>query len=157
MAGAIYCACTTAESLLTGTTTKTLIRLVSTTNSAVKIKEWGVFFDGILSTQEPVIVNLIHTDTSFGEYTAHTPAKRVGPAGIAARTVVNTLNTSSESTLLATLASIEVHPQGGYYEKFAYGDEIVMANGSTLSNGCVCLQVYAPTSCNAKAQIVFEE
>lgn len=157
MAGAIYCAATTAEVALASSSAKTLIRLISSTNSAVKIKEWGVFFDGILSTDPPAVVTLLHTNTSNGLYTAHTPSKRMGPAGIVARTVCETMNTSSESTWLGTLSGIEVHTQGGYQEKFAYGDEIVIANGSTASNGTICLQVNSPSSVNARAIIVFEE
>lgn len=156
MAGVIYCAATTAETALVASSAKSLIRLISTTNSAIKIKEWGAFFDGVSVTAEPVVVVLLHTDTSFGLYTAHTPARRSGPK-IAARSVCQTMNTSSESTIMGTLTGLEIHPQSGYQEKFSYGDEIISADGSTNSNGAICLQVTAPAAVNARGFIVFEE
>ena len=155
MAGAIFSVSTTAEALLASSSAKTLIRLVSSTNSAVKIKEWGIFFDGVSVTAEPVLVRLLLTDTSNGVYTAHTPTRRTGPA-VSARLLAQTINTSSESNIASVLAVREVHPQSGYQEKFSYGDEPIIFNGTSVV-GVLCLQVNSPTSVNASAEIVFEE
>lgn len=159
MAGAIFTAATTAEVALVATSQKVLIRLISTTNSAVKIKEWGVYFDGISVTAEPVVVQLACVNTSFGWYsggTLHTPARRSGPA-ISARSVVQTYNTSSQPDILTIIATREVHPQSGYQEKFSYGDEIILANGSTATNGAVAIIVTAPVSVDVVGELVFEE
>jgi len=155
MAGAIFTVNTTAECLLASSSEETLIRLISSTNSAVKIKEWGVFFDGISVTAEPVLVRLCLTDTSNGNYTTHTPTRRAGPA-VSARLIAQTMNTSSMPNIQAVLATREVHPQSGYQEKFSYGDEPVIFNG-TSANGVLCLMVNSPSSVNATAEIVFEE
>jgi hypothetical protein len=156
MAGAIFTAATTAEVALVATSQKVLVRLISTTNSAVKIKEWGVYFDGVSVTAEPCVVQLCCVNTSYGYYTSHTPARRSGPA-ISARSIVQTANASSQPDILTVIATREVHPQSGYQEKFSYGDEIILSNGSTATNGAVAIIVNAPTSVDAFAEMVFEE
>lgn len=153
MAGAIFCAATTAETLLASSSEKCMIKIISTTNSAVKIKEWGIFFDGISVTQEPVKIQLavITTDMANWLNAAHTPVRRAGPA-ISARAVVQTASCSSSYNSSGYYASIEVHPQSGYQEKFSYGDEIVISNG-----GAIGLMVNSPTTVNCMAMMVFEE
>lgn len=155
MAGAIFTANTTAECLLVASSEEVLIRLISSTNSAVKIKEWGVFFDGVSVTAEPVLVRLCLTDTSNGLHTAHTPTRRSGPA-VSARTVCETMNTSSMPNIGFVLATREVHPQSGYQEKFSYGDEPIIFNGTSVA-GVLSLMVNSPSSVNATAEITFEE
>lgn len=156
MAGAIYTACTTAEVALASSSQKCLIRLIAPSSFAVKIKEWGVFFDGILSTSPPVVVMLAAVDTSFGNYTTHTPLKRVGRQ-TAAQSVVQTMNTSSDPTIFGIYAHREVHPQSGYQEKFAYGDEIVICGVTTVAGGAVGLIVNSPTTLSVIGELVFEE
>lgn len=156
MAGAIWVANTTAEALLASSSDKCLIRLIAPSSFSVKIKEWGVFFDGISATAEPVVVRLCCCDTSYGEYTAHTPSRRSGrPA--ACQSVVQTINTSSGPTIFNVLATREIHPQSGYQEKFSYGDEIIISGVTTAAGGVVGLFVNSPTSVNAMGEIVFEE
>ena len=156
MAGVIFSACTTAEVALASSCEKTLIRIISSTNSAVKIKEWGCFFDGISVTASPVTVRLCLTNSSFGSnMTAHTATRRIGPA-VSKRCTVLTMNDSCEGDIQAILATREVHPQSGYQEKFSYGDEPIIFNGTTAA-GILSLMVNSPTSLNCVAEIVFEE
>lgn len=156
MAGAIWVANTTAESTLASSSSKALIRLIAPSSFSVKIKEWGVFFDGISATAEPVVVQLCAVDTSFGNYTTHTPARRAGRPS-AAQSVVQTMNTSSGPTIFSILATREIHPQSGYQEKFSYGDEIIICGVTTAAGGAVALIVNSPSSVNAMGEIVFEE
>ena len=160
MAGAIFTANTTVETLLAASSAKVLIRLISSTNSVVKIKEWGVYFDGVNSTQEPVVAQLcgVNTSSTASAYTTHTPTLRHGPS-VAARCVIQTMavGTALMPDIMGVIATREVHPQTGYQEKFAYGEEILCSNGSTAQNGTVAIIVNSPASVNAMAELVFEE
>lgn len=156
MAGSIWVANTTAETLLASSSQKCLIRLIAPSSFQVKLKEWGVYFDGVASTAPPVVVQLCLTDTSFGVYTAHTPFKRTGRP-TACQSVAQTMNTSSDPTIFSVLATREVHPQCGYQEKFAYGDEPTICGVTTAAGSVAALIVNSPTSIYAVGEIVFEE
>lgn len=156
MAGSIYVANTTAETLLASSSQKCLIRLIAPSSYQVKIKEWGVYFDGVSSVASPIVVQLCLTDTSFGYYTSHTPTKRAGRP-VACQSVVQTMNTSSDPTIFSVLAIREVHPQAGYQEKFAYGEEPTLYGPTTVAGSVVSLIVNSPTSVYALGEIVFEE
>jgi hypothetical protein len=157
MAGAIYTANTTAEVALVASSAKCLIRLIPPSSFQIKIKEWGVYFDGVSATAEPVMVQLCSVDTSYGWYTTHTPIKRSGKP-TAAQTICQTANTSSSSpTIFGIYCTREVHPQSGYQEKFAYGDEICVGGLPTAVGGVAALIVTSPTTVNVMAEMVFEE
>lgn len=149
MAGSIFVANTTAESLLASSSEKTLIRLTAPSSHAVKIKEWGVFFDGVSVTAEPVLVKLLVDTTAETGMTAHVPVKR-GGATTLSQCVVQTMGTSSAINSSGCYAVREVHPQSGYQEKFSFGDEIVIT-------GTMSLHVTSPNSVNVISEIVFEE
>lgn len=148
MAGVIGVA-STAEVALVAATTKTVLQLKAAANDNVKIKEWGVFFDGISVTAEPVQVRLL-TQTTSGTMTSLTPVKRKGPA-ITLQTIAQHTATA-EPTSGSVLAAREVHPQSGYQEKFSYGDEPEFFNLGYVGIDCT-----APAIVNVRAEIVFEE
>ncbi len=149
MAGQIFVADTTAESLLASSSEKTLIRLTSPSSHAVLIKEWGVFFDGVSVTDQPIVVKLCIDTTAETGMTAHTPIKRRGVI-TASQCVVQTMGASCSINAAGIYAMREIHPQSGYQEKFSFGDEIAI-------NGTVSIHVNSPTSLNAIAEIVYEE
>lgn len=156
MAGQIFTADTTTAVALSSSSEKCMIRLIAPSSHAIKIKEWGVYFDGVTANATPCLVRICLTDTSYGNYTTHVPAKRVGEI-TAAQSVVQTMNTSSGPSIFGVLASRNVHPQSGYQEKFAYGDEMVVVGPTTAAGGCVSLLINSPTTVDAIAEIVFEE
>lgn len=150
MAGVTFVTNTTAETICLGTSAHTLIRLIPPSSHIIKIKEWGIFFDGISVTAEPVLITIATCTTAVtGNYTANVPLKRSGPP-IVSQCLAQTMNTSSEPAIVGLLAVREVHPQSGYQEKFSFGDEIVCT-------GPIFLQVTAPTSVNAIAEMCYEE
>jgi len=149
MAGNIFVANTTAESLLASSSEKTLIRLTAPSSHTVLIKEWGIFFDGVSVTAEPVLVKFCVDTTAETGMTTHTPIKRAGRI-TASQCVVQTLGTSSAINSSGIYAIREVHPQSGYQEKFSFGDEIEIT-------GTMSLHVSSPSSVNVIAEIVYSE
>ena len=151
MAGVTFTCVTTAETALATAVPKTLIRLIPPSSHVVKIKEWGVFFDGISVTAEPVVITIATCTTAItGSYTAHTAVKRSGPP-IVAQTLCQTMNANtSEPAITGVIVMREVHPQSGYQEKFSFGDEI-------CCTGAVFIQVTAPATVSAISELVFEE
>lgn len=148
MAGVIAVA-STAEVALAAATAKTVIQVVSASNHPIKIKEWGVYFDGISVTAEPVQVRLLR-QTSAGTMSSLTPVERT-LTGV-------TLQSSAQHTATVepsagnVMAAREVHPQSGYQEKFAAGDEIQIGSAGRIGIECT-----APAVVNVRAEIVFEE
>jgi hypothetical protein len=150
MAGVIGVA-NTSEVALTAATARTVIQIVSAAHSPIKIKEWGVFFDSTSVSAEPVQVRLLR-QSSAGTMSSLTPVERT-ITGV-------TLTTTAQHTATVepgagnVLAVREVHPQSGYQEKFAPGDEIIVGGTSAARIGIECT---APAGVNVRAEIVFEE
>lgn len=153
MAGNIFVANTTAEKLLPSSSGHILVQIFPPSSVTVKIKEWGVFFDGVSVTAEPVLVQLAFTVSSFGDWNTHVPTKRSGHMALS-QCLIRTLNDgSSEYTTDSSgrVAMREVHPQSGYQEKFAFGDEPV------VHNKILSLMVQSPSSVNVIGEITYEE
>ena len=147
MAGKIGVVSTT-EVALAAATAKTIVQLIAPTNYSLKIKEWGVYFDGISTTAEPVQVRLLK-QTTAGTMSSLTPALRKGSAAVQS-TAQHTATV--EPTAAAVMAVREVHPQSGYQEKFAFGDEIELLSAERIGIECT-----APAIVNVRGEIVFEE
>ena len=153
MAGNIFVAGTTTESLLASSSEKTLIRITTPSSASIKIKEWGVFFDGVSVTAEPVVVKVMASGTTETGMTSHTPIRRNARI-TASQCVVQTLGTSCCALDSSGIYCIrEVHPQSGYQEKFAFGDEIVVSGTS----GTIAIHVNSPSSVYVIAEMVYEE
>ena len=141
---------TTAEIALTAATAKTVIQLVGATNHRVKLLSWGVYFDGISPTAEPVQVRLLR-QTTAGTMSALTPTKRDD-------SIAETLLTTAQHTATAeptagdVLEVKEVHPQGGYEKIYPFGGEVIIGGSDRLGIECT-----APAGVNVRAEYVFEE
>ena len=139
----------TAEVALSAATAKTVIQIVAPTNQRLKLKEWGVFFDGVSGTAEPVQVRLLR-QTTAGTMSALTPVSRVPISETIQTTAQHTA--TAEPTAGDVLDVIECHPQGGYEKIFAPGDEIIMAGGGRIGIECT-----APATVNVRAKFAWEE
>lgn len=150
MAGLIAVAAPGEIALAAGTA-KTVLMITAAANHRDKLKEWGVAFDGVSVTAEPVQVKL-QRYTTAGVFTALTPKIRK-PAG-AAETVQTTAGhtATTEPTAGDELASMEVHPQQGYHCMYQYGDEIELPG-----SGRVGIECTAPAVVNVRPFMVFEE
>ena len=140
---------TTAEVALSGATAKTVLQLVAASNHCVKVKSWGVFFDGVSVTAEPVQVRLLR-QTDAGTMSALTPVEKT-ITGVTLQTTAQHTATA-EPTAGNVLAAREVHPQSGYQEIFPAGDEIIIGSAGRLGIECT-----APAGVNVRAEITFEE
>ena len=147
MAGIIGTA-TTDEVALVAATAKTVVWIAAALNDRVKVKEWGVFFDGISVTAEPVQVELVKS--TAGSAGTLTPVERTSSA-LTLQTTAGS-GALTEPTTTSIIAKREVHPQSGYQEKFSFGDEPTIQNGGKIGIRCT-----APAIVNVRGEIVFEE
>ncbi len=142
---AIHGSANTAEVALAAATAKTVLQLVAAANHRVKVKSWGVSFDGISETAAPVVVELLR-QTDAGTMSALTPQKT--------RPASETLQTTAQHTATAEPAgttvvdSMEVHPQGGYEKVCDYE----IGGGERFGIRCT-----APAIVNVIGKMDFEE
>lgn len=149
MAGLIGYCDTEGEVALVAATAKTVLQIAAPTNQRVKVKEWGVFFDGTSASAEPVVVRVLK-QTTAGTMSSCTETKRT--PGSETLQVVGQRNASAEPTASDIVDRIEVHPQAGYEKQFGPGDEIILAGGERLGIECT-----APAGVNVSAKFAWEE
>lgn len=138
------------EVALAAATEKAVVQIIAPTNQRLKVKGWGVFFDGISGTEAPVVVKLVRTSTA-GTFTSLTPVKLDPGVG---ETIQSTAGhtATAEPTSGDVLAMVEVHPQGGYEVIYPERDEIVVAGAGRLAVKCT-----APAVVNVAGYITYEE
>ena len=148
MAG-LLCIALTTEVALAAATAKTIIQIIAPANHRLKIKRWGVFFDGISGTEEPVQVRLLR-QTDAGTVSALTPVSQV----VATETVQTTAGHTAtvEPTAGDILDMAEVHPQSGYEVIIPFDMPIEIPGGGRVGIECT-----APAIVNVRAKIIFEE
>jgi hypothetical protein len=139
----------TAEVALTAATTKTVVQLVAASNHKVKVLGWGVFFDGVSGTAEPVQVEILR-QTTAGTMSALTPSKLGTDSETLQTTAQHTA--SAEPTASDILDVAEVHPQSAYEIVYPMGQEIKIPGGGRLGIRCT-----APAGVNVRAKLRFEE
>jgi len=134
---------------LVGTTLKTVLQVKAGANSRLKLKRWGVYFDGASATAVPVLVELVVTSTD-GTSTSVTPRKITS----ATETVQATAgkNFTVEPSVTNVVENILVHPQQGYVEIVPEGFEIQVAGGSRLA-----MSITAPAAVNCQAEMMLDE
>ena len=148
MAGIIAIAQTT-EVALSAATARTVMQVVAAANHKIKLLRWGVFFDGVSATAEPVQVRLLR-QSSAGTMSSLVATKQT--------TDSETLQTTAQHTATAepsagdVLDICEVHPQSGYEVVLTPDNYIWIAGGGRVGIECT-----APAGVNVRAKIVFEE
>lgn len=139
----------TAEVALAAATAKTVIQIIAPANHRVKVKSWGVFFDGVSTTAAPVEVRLLR-QTSAGTMSALTPVKTRPAAESLLVTAQHTATVEPSASDVVDV--IEVHPQSGFEIQYTPGDEVIVGGGERLGIECT-----APAIVNVRAKIRFEE
>jgi len=140
----------TAEVALAAATPKTVVQIAAPANHRAKILGWGVFFDGVVTTGEPVQVALVRQSTA-GTMSSLTPVKI--DDSIAETLLVTALHTATvEPTTGDTIDMCEVHPQQGFEIIYPLGQEPICGGGDRV--GIVCT---SPSVVNVRAKIRFEE
>lgn len=140
----------TAEITLVAATQKTVLQLVAAANHRVKLLQWGIFFDGVAVSAEPVQV-VIQRQSTAGTSTTNTPKKIDDSLAETLQTTAND-NATAEPTSGDVLWAGEVHPQAGYSEILPLGQEFIIGGGDRLGIRCT-----APAGVNARAIMKFEE
>lgn len=140
----------TAEIALTAATARTVIQLVAATNHRVKLLGWGVFFDGVSTTAEPVQVRLLR-QTTAGTMSSLTPVKMDDSLAESLLTTAQHTATA-EPTAGDVLDVLEVHPQQGYEIMYPLGQEPIIGGSDRLGIECT-----APAGVNVRAKMRFEE
>lgn len=148
MAG-LLCIAQTTEIALTAATAKTVVQIAAPANQRLKIKRWGVFFDGTSGTAEPIQVRLLK-QTSAGTMSSLTPVLQV--AGSETPQVTAQHTATAEPTAGDVLDMAEVHPQSGYEVIIPFDMPIEVAGGIRVGIECT-----APDAVNVRAKIVYEE
>ncbi len=138
----------TAEVALAAATVKTVVQVLAPANQRLRIKGWGVYFDGVASSGEPVQVELLR-QTSAGTMTSLTPTRRTGTETIQS-TALHTATV--EPTAGDILDIAEVHPQTAYEVMYPYGEQPECAGGTRVGIRCT-----APAIVNVRAKVIFEE
>jgi hypothetical protein len=147
---ALRWAATTAEVGLSAGVAKTVLQIVAAANHRVRVERWGVFFDGVSVTAEPVQVRVLR-QTTAGTMSANTPKKLDDSIADSVLTTAQD-NATVEPTAGDVLDVVEVHPQNGYEIIFPPGQEIIVGGGDRLGIECT-----APAAVNVRAKIVAEE
>lgn len=157
MAGIILTA-TTPEVALSAATAKTVGQIKSLANQRLKLLKWGVFFDGISPSAEPVQVRLVRQTSAIGGTpTAVTPVLN----GVGSETPQSSFAYSAGGTEPTydtpnkVLMVLEVHPQFGYEYTYPLGQEELITGGASASYlGVECT---APAAVNARCMMKWEE
>lgn len=140
-----------AEQALAAATAETVLQLVAAANHRVKLLAWGVFFDGVSATAEPVQVVLVR-QTGAGTSSANTPVKWDASADETLQTTARDAFTAEPASDDAVVWAGEIHPQGGYEAIFPLGQEALVPGGGRLG-----IKLTAPATVNARAYMRFEE
>jgi hypothetical protein len=148
----IYAVTTEGEEALAAATVETLLQLRGVTTTKMKIVAWGISFDGILSTDAPVVVDLLfQTTDGTGSAATEVPLNPDEPAALG--TTFHSF--SAEPTPGGIIESYEVHPQGGMIvREYPPGREPVVTNATSSRIG---LRANAPAIVNAVAWVQWEE
>src|SRR5688572_30205052 len=106
----IYSVTTEGEEALAAATAETLVQLRGATAVKAKVVKWSVSFDGVSSTEAPVVVRLLR-QTTDGTGTGATEVAWDPDNPTANITSFHSF--SAEPTAGEVLETYEVHPQGG--------------------------------------------
>ena len=140
----------TDEEALGAAATETIIQLIAPANHRVSILGWGVFFDSVSPTAEPVQVRLLR-QTTAGSGTSLSLVKLDDSLAETLQTTA-LQNFTTEPTAGDVLDVVEVHPQTGYEVKYPMGQEPIIGGGDRMGLDCT-----APAIVNVRAKIFFEE
>jgi len=150
MAGLLFNAGTEGEVALSAATVKTIVRVKAPANQMVKVLAWGVSFDGTVSTNEPVVVQLLR-QTTDGTGTSFT-AKKVNDSISTSVQSTTHKDFSAEPTAGDILDTKEIHPQSGLHIIFPPGQEPIVGGGGRLA-----IRATAPNAVNVSGNLFCEE
>ena len=118
------------DRLLTTANTETVLQLVAVTNHRVKILGWGISFNGLVVTEEPIKVILKRSSTA-GTSSAGTVVKVDDSL---AETLLTTarITFTGEPTVGDELETKFIHPQGWFEKIYPEGKEIIVGGADRI-------------------------
>jgi len=141
---------TEGEVALVAATAKTILQALAPTNQRLALRSFGVAFDGVSGSAEPVLVELVRQTTagtmSAASEVLEDDSLPETPQG------TGTKNASAEPTTGAVIKSYNVHPQSGFERAFGPDEEILVKGGGRLGLRCT-----APAGVNVTGFLSFEE
>jgi hypothetical protein len=150
----LFSATNEGEEALAAATTETVIALIGATAVKGKLVEFGISFDGVSATAEPVVVRMIRTTADDGTATGATEVQFSDPDNPTPNCAVKHSYTAEPTKAAQPLAVWKVHPQAGLVIQWPLGREPGLDN--TTSNG-IAFDCTAPAVVNADAYLVWEE
>lgn len=138
------------EQALAAATAETVVQLVAAANHAIKILRWGVFFDGVSVTGEPVEIE-IQRQTTAGTSSAGTMVK-LNDSNADTLDTTARISFTAEPTKTGILECYLIHPQQGIMVMYPLGQELVVGAGDRVG-----IEVTAPAVVNCRAFMVFQE
>lgn len=146
----LYSAITGGEVSLSAATAKTVLALTSPSQHGVKLTKAVYGFDGVTSTDEPVLVEVVSFTQGTGTSTAVTLQDVAGLAITAATNFEGRKNFTAEPTGLAVLDEATVTPfAGAVMLPFPLGEEYEV--GASKGIG---LRFTAPQAVNVRATLL---
>ena len=151
MAQQMFVARVSAEALA-ATATETLVQIVTTTNQRIRVRGWGVSFNGVDATKTPILCEVLR-QTTAGTSSALTVVKADPASSNAVTTALQTFTV--EPTAGDILWSQYFTPVGGGIDLTLYPDDEIVMGASTR----IGLRVTTGTAvtCDAAAYIRFAE
>jgi len=150
MAGLEFTAKPGSEIALSAAAAKTVLQVTAPANQRVKVKAWGVYFDGTSVSAEPVNIKLVR-QTTAGTMSSVTPTKTDDSLPETVQSVAS-VDASVEPTTTDVLHFINCHPQSGYQNDFGVIDEMFIKGGGRLAIICT-----APAAVNVIPWMKCEE
>lgn len=136
MAGMLLAIAPGAEVALVAATAKSVIKVIAAANLGLELVEWGVSFDGVSVTGEPVLVELLGMSTAGAgtsggtittTYDATTGQVKVLNGAAWTPQLVATYGYTAEPTAVNAQYDVqEVHPQAGYRYIFPLKQETII-------------------------------
>lgn len=155
MASLQYQAAPSAEIALAAATAKTVLQVAAPANQRVKLMAFGVYFDGVSTTAEPVQIELVR-QTTAGTMTAITAATneltKRDPSLAEAVQATAAKNATAEPTTTDIVEARECHPQQGLEVWYPIDREVLIQGGGRLG-----LRITAPAAVNCRPYMALEE
>ena len=145
-----------AETALAAATAKTLITIQPAANCYAALLAWGVYFDGVAPTAEPVQVELLRfTAATAGTYSTGTVVKWNDALPATVQTTARYAYTVDPTNAADIIWSGEVHPQTWYEIMYPFGQEPIV--GGSNANMKLGIRATAPANVNSRGYLRWED
>ena len=130
---------------------QTIVQLVAAANTRATVKGWGCYAKGTVTTDAPILVQLIR-QTGAGTSAANTVQLKDTSVPEAVQTTARDTFTAEPASDDFIVKSVDIHPQSGFSEYLPMGGEIIVPGGGRLG-----IKVTATATVSVSAFFDFEE